>query len=151
MKVKRLLSAALILLTFCTTASAQKRLDIVLKDKTMTSVSLDDINYMEIVEQAGENEIDGVWYLGWKVNSSGTQNSGGSEMLVFTAGRMRWVKPTTEAVYSVTYNEAGPVPGTTLTAVKETGTTYKYTIFANDGEVLVLKQGSTARYYFYKS
>ena len=78
MKVKRLLSAALILLTFCTTASAQKRLDIVLKDKTMTSVSLDDINYMEIVEQAGENEIDGVWYnfrsdgpanVGWKLIS----------------------------------------------------------------------------------
>ena len=151
MKAKRLLSAALLMLTFCVIATAQRRLDIVLSDRTMTSISLDDINYMEIVEAASENEIDGIWYLGWKVSSSSTTNNNGEEMLVFTAGRMRWVKKTSETIYYLTYNEAGPVPGTILKALKEGNTTsYTYTIFANDGEVLVLKQGST-RYYFYKS
>ena len=151
MKAKRLLSAALLLLSFCSIVSAQKRLDIVLKDRSMTSVSLDDINYMEIVESAGENELDGVWYLGWKVNSSGTTNNNGVEMLVFTAGRMKWIKSNTETIYDVTYNEAGPIPGSIITAVRETGTTYKYNVYANDGEILVLKQGTSARYYFYKS
>ena len=150
MKAKRLLSAALLLLSFCTIATAQKRLDVVLRDRTMTSISLDDINYMEIVEAAGENEIDGIWYLGWKVGSS-TTNNNGEEMLVFTAGRMRWVKKTTEAVYTLEYGENGPVPGSLLKAYKNGGTVATtYQIYANDGEVLVLRNGST-RYYFYKS
>ena len=139
------------MLSFCAIATAQKRLDIVLKDRTMASFTVDDINYMEFVEPAGENEIDGIWYLGWKATSSSTTNNNGEEMLVFTAGRMRWVKKNSEIVYALTYDEAGPVPGTLIKALKDgSSTPSTYSVFANDGEVLVLKQG-TIRFYFYKS
>lgn len=151
MKTKRLFSAVLVLLSFCTIATAQRRLDIVLQDRTMTSIMLDDINYMEIVEAAGENELDGIWYLGWKVSNGGTTNSNGEEMLVFTSGRMRWVKKSSEIIYTLTYDEAGPIPGKTIKALREGASTpTTYSVFANDGEVLVLRNG-TSRFYFYKS
>ena len=60
MKAKRLLSAALLLLTLCTAALAQQRLDILLKDRSIVSCTLDDINYMEIVQGASPGERDGV-------------------------------------------------------------------------------------------
>ena len=151
MKTKRLFSAVLVLLSFCTIATAQRRLDIVLQDRTMTSIMLDDINYMEIVEAAGENELDGIWYLGWRVSNGGTTNSNGEEMLVFTSGRMRWVKKSSEIIYTLTYDEAGPIPGKTFKALREGASTpTTYSVFANDGEVLVLRNG-TSRFYFYKS
>ena len=151
MKAKRLISAALLMLTMCSVAFAQNRLDIVLKDRTIVTYSLDDINYMELLQSSGDNEIDGVWYLGWKASSSSASNNNGVEMLVFTAGRMKWITNSTETFYDVTYGESGPIPGTFVTAVNsESGSTRKYYIFANDGEVLVLRWNST-RYYFYKS
>ena len=151
MKAKRLISAALLMLTMCSVAWAQNRLDIVLKDRSIVTISLDDINYMELLQSSGENEIDGVWYLGWKITSSGATNNNGVEMLVFTAGRMKWMTKSTETIYNATYDESGPIPGTSVTAINsESGSTRKYFIFANDGEVLVLRLGTT-RYYFYKS
>ena len=153
MNTKRFLSSALTVLAFCAVASAQQRLDIVLKDRSTASISLDDINFMEIVEAAGENQIDGVWYLGWKYTSSYADQNG-DEMIVFTKDRLRWSKKTGETIYDITYADEGPVPGTFIKAKKEgSTTTTNFKIYANDGEVLVLSQTtpSTARYYFYKT
>ena len=155
MKAKRLLSAVLFLVAFCSIASAQLRLDILLKDKSIVSCTMDDINYMEIVVGAAPGELDGVWYLGWKVLSNGTGTKthyNGTEMLVFTAGpKMKWIKSSTETVYDLTYSEAGVREGETFTGIKE-GSTVKTTfqIIAMEGDLLLFKQG-TNRYYFYNS
>ena len=155
MSVKRLLGAVLLLLAFCSVASAQQRLDIRLKDKSIVSCSLDNIDYMEIVEGAAPGELDGVWYLGWKVTSNGsgtTTDMNGSEMLVFTAGpKMQWIKASSEIVYDLTYPEGGPKEGLSFTGIKEGSTTkYTFQIIAWEEDVIVIKQ-STTRYYFYKS
>lgn len=154
MKAKRLLSAVLLLLAFCSVASAQQRLDILLKDKSVVSYTLDDINYMEIVEGAAPGELDGYYFLGWKAlsNGSGTKTHyDGTEMLAFTAGpRMKWIKSSTETVYNLTYPEEGAVPGAKFVAVRDGSTTkYTYQILVMEGDLLVLLQGST-RFYFYK-
>ena len=151
MNVKRLLSAALLVLALCPAAMAQQRLDITLKDKSIVSCTLDDINYMEIVEGANPGELDGVWFLGWKVTSGAATNSNGSEMLVFYAGKMKWVKKTTEYMYTLTYPEGGATVGSNFKGLREgSATALTYTIFAMEGDMLVLKQGTT-RYYFYKT
>ena len=83
MSKKRFLSAILLILALCSVASAQQRLDILLKNKSIISCPIDDIDYMEIVEGAAQGELDGVWYLGWKVgnNGSGTKTHyDGTEM-----------------------------------------------------------------------
>lgn len=151
MKVKQLISAALLMLTICSAATAQQRLDILLKDKSIVSCYLDDINYMEIVEGAQPGELDGVWYLGWKVMSNSTKNYNGEEILIFTAGQMKWVKKSSEIVYAMTYPEGGVKPGSVLKGLKEGNTTASsFTVFAYEDDLLVLKQGTT-RNYFYKS
>ncbi len=154
MRTKRILGAGL-LLALCSVAVAQTRLDITLKDRSIISCPLDDINYMEIVEGAATGELDGVWYLGWKVgnNGSGTKTHyDGTEVLVFTSGpQMKWIKSNGETVYNLTYGEAGGKEGYSFTAVKEGSTTkITYQIVAIEGDLLLLKQG-TNRYYFYKS
>lgn len=149
MKAKRILSSVLFLLAICS-AMAQQRVDIILKDKSILSCPLDDISYMEIVESALPGELDGVWYLGWRIGTT-TKNFNGEEMLVFTAGKMKWVKKTSEATYTLTYGEDGIKPGAVFNALKEGSTTpTKFTIFAIQDDLLVLKQ-SSLRYYFYKS
>ena len=129
------------MLAICSVATAQRRLDIMLKDKSIISCTLDNINYMEIVEGAAPGELDGVWYLGWKASSSATTNANGTEMLVFTSGKMKWVKRAAEIVYNLTYPEGGALPGTSFTAIRE-GYTAKltYHIFALEDDLLVLKQ-----------
>lgn len=155
MKAKRLLSAVLPLLAFCSMVSAQQRLDILLKDKSIVSCTLDDIDYMEIVEGAAPGELDGVWYLGWKAlnHGSGTKTHyDGTEMLIFTAGpKMKWVKSSGETVYNLTYPEGGALEGWTFTGTKEGGTTnYTFQIIAKEPGLLIIKQG-TSRYYFYET
>lgn len=89
MKAKRLICAVLLLLAISSVATAQRRLDILLKDKTIVSCTLEDIDYMEIVEGTAPGELDGVWYLGWKVTNNGSgdkTDANASDMLVFTAG-----------------------------------------------------------------
>ena len=149
METKRVLSAVLLVVALCSVASAQQRLDIMLKDKSIVSCTLDDINYMEIVEGAQPGELDGVWYLGWKVTSSATTNSYGNEMLVFYANKMKWVKRTSETVYTLTYPEGGVRPGSTFKGLREGATAaLTYTVFAMEKDLLIIKQGTT-RYYFY--
>jgi len=156
MRTNRILSIVLLLLALCSVAMAQQlRLDIMLKDKSIVSCTLDDIDYMEIVQGANPGELDGVWYLGWKVgnNGSGTKTHyDGAETLVFTAGpKMKWIKSSGETVYDLTYTEAGGAEGQTFTAIKEGSTTkLTYQIVAIEGDLLLLKQG-TSRFYFYKS
>lgn len=155
MKTNRILGIALLMLAFCSAAWAQQRLDITLKDKSIVSCTLDDIDYMEVVEGAAPGELDGVWYLGWKVgnNGSGTKTHyNGTEVLVFTAGpQMKWIKSSGETIYNLTYTEAGGAEGQIFTAIKEGSTTkLTYQIVAKEGDLLLLKQG-TNRYYFYKS
>ncbi len=155
MKKKRLLFAGLLVLAFCTVASAQQRLDILLNDKSIVSVKLDDINYMEIVEGAAPGELDGVWYLGWKAlnNGSGTRTHfNGTEMISFVAGpKMKWIKSSGETVYDLTYPEGGAKEGWTFTGYRDGSVTkYTFQIVAYEEDLLLLKQGTT-RYYFYKS
>ncbi len=155
MKANRFISSALLMLALCTAASAQRRVDIVLKNQGILSCPIDDICYMEIVEGAAPGELDGVWYLGWKVANNGTGTKthyNGTEIIVFTAGpKMKWIKPSSELVYNLTYSENGALPGEVFYAQREESTTnLKYEIFAMEGDLLALKQG-TSRYYFYKS
>ena len=151
MKAKRVLSATLLMLALCSVASAQLRLDVTLKDKSIVSFPLDDINYMEIVTGANPGELDGVWFLGWKVTNNGTTNINGAEMLVFTASQMKWIKKTTETVYALTYPEEGAVAGASFKGLRDgSSTALTSQIFALQNDLLVLKQGTT-RYYFYKS
>ena len=155
MKVKRILGTVLLMLALCSAAMAQQRLDITLKDKSIVSCLLENISYMQIVEGAAPGELDGVWYLGWRVLNNGTGTKthyDGTEVLVFTAGpKMKWIKSTTEYVYDLIYTEGGAKEGMTFTAQRE-GSTSKttYQIVAMEGDLLLLKQG-TSRYYFYKS
>ena len=155
MKVKRILGTVLLMLALCSAAMAQQRLDITLKDKSIVSCLLENISYMQIVEGAAPGELDGVWYLGWRVLNNGTGTKthyDGTEVLVFTAGpKMKWIKSTTEYVYDLIYTEGGAKEGMTFTVQRE-GSTSKttYQIVAMEGDLLLLKQG-TSRYYFYKS
>lgn len=156
MKAKRLISALLLVLAFCSVASAQKRLDILLRSKDVTSISVDDIDYMEVVEGAAPGELDGYWFLGWRVpynGSSGTPTHVyGTEILCFTAGpRMKWIKSTTESVYNLTYPEEGAVPGAKFTGTRDgSSTKYTWQILVMEGDLMILLQGTT-RYYFYKT
>ena len=155
MKAKRILSTILFVLALSPAVMAQLRVDITLKNKSIVSCPLDEIDYMEIVEGAASGELDGVWYLGWKVSNNGAGSKthyDGTEVLVFTSGpKMKWLKSSGETIYDLTYTEMGGAEGATFTAVKE-DTTYPYTyqIVAMEGDLLLLKQG-TNRYYFYKS
>lgn len=155
MKTKRVLSLAFLLLAFISVVSAQKRVDIILKDKSILSAPLDNINYMEIVEGAAPGELDGVWYLGWQVasNGSGTRtDKDGQEVLSFTAGpRMTWIRASTPMVYDLTYPDGIAQEGKTFTGVREGySSNYTFQIIAMEEDLLVIKQGTT-RYYFYKS
>lgn len=151
MKAKRLFSAVFFMLAFCFAGMSQLRVDIQLADKSILSCPIENISYMEIVECAQPGEIDGVWYLGWKVTTSSTTNSNGSEVLVFTSGRMKWLKRTTETIYELTYPEGGVGPGVSFKAKREgASTAVTYQIYAIQSDLLILKQGGT-RYYFYKS
>ena len=155
MRTKRILSVVSFMLALCSTTIAQQRLDITLKNKNIISCPLNDIDYMEIVEGAATGELDGVWYLGWKVgnNGSGTKTHyDGTEVLVFTAGpQMKWIKSSGETVYDLTYTDAGAKEGQTFTAIKEgSSTKLTFQIVAIEGDLLMLKQG-TNRLYFYKS
>lgn len=154
MRTKRILSAVLFMLALCSAAIAQQRLDITLKNKSIVSCPLDDIDYMEIVEGAAPGELDGVWYLGWRVlnNGSGTKTHyNGTELIVFTAGpQMKWIKSSGETIYDLTYSEDGAKEGTSFTAQPEGGSARTYQIVAKEDGLLLLKQG-TSRYYFYTS
>ena len=155
MRTKRILSVALCVFALSQIAVAQQRLDIMLKNKSVVSCPIDDINYMEIVEGAAPGELDGVWYLGWKAtnNGAGTKTHyDGTEMLVFSAGpQMKWVKSSGETIYNLTYPEGGAKEGITFTGVRD-GSTVKSTfqIIAKEDDLLLIKQGTT-RYYFYTS
>lgn len=155
MRKECILSTLLLLSALCPSAVAQQRLDITLKDKSIISCTLDDINYMEIVQGAASGELDGVWYLGWKVtnNGSGTKTHyDGTEVLIFTAGpQLKWIKSSSETIYNLEYTDGGAKEGMNFTAQRE-GYSYKYTyqIVAIEGDLLLIKQGTT-RYYFYKS
>ena len=155
MRTKRILSVALCVFALSQIAVAQQRLDIMLKNKSVVSCPIDDINYMEIVGGAAPGELDGVWYLGWKATNSGAGTKthyDGTEMLVFSAGpQMKWVKSSGETIYNLTYPEGGAKEGITFTGVRD-GSTVKSTfqIIAKEDDLLLIKQGTT-RYYFYTS
>lgn len=155
MRTKRILSVALFVLALCQVAVAQQRLDIMLKNRSVMSCPLDDINYMEIVEGAAPGELDGVWYLGWKAtnNGAGTKTHvDGTEMLIFTAGpQMKWVKAGGETVYNLEYPEDGAKEGITFKGVRDgSSISTSFTIVAKEDDLLLIKQGTT-RYYFYTS
>ena len=153
MKAKRLFSVALLMLGICSVAFAQKRADIMLSDRSILSCDLANINSMEVVEGAGEGELDGVWYLGWLFSGTATKKDvDGTETIVFTAGpKMTWLTPTKETSYYLTYGENGALAGESFTIqVNPTSTKVTYKILEMADSLLVLKQG-TKRYFFYNT
>ena len=153
MNTKRLFCSALLLLAICPVISAQNRVDIITRDRTVTSIDVDNFNYMDLVNSAGPGELDGPWYLGWKITNSSTTKGKGEEVIVFSSGKMKWIKKdNSENNYALTYPESGAIPGAVIQGFRD-GNTYpsNFTIFAMEDSLLVLKQGSATRYYFYKT
>lgn len=147
--MKRILS--LLSMAVLVTAVWAQRLDITLTDKSVMSVDLSRISYMEVVNGADPGQLDGVWYLGYRVLSNGggaETHYDGTEVLTFTKGpKLKWAKTTTETIYDLTYDENNK----SFSAVPEGGSTKTtYSILHYEDNLLVLKQGTTLR-YFYKS
>lgn len=124
-----------------------QRLQISLKDKSILSYNIDDIDCMEVLPELQKGELFGNWFLGYRVLSSGTTNLNGTEYLRFSGNRVTWVKSNGETNYDVTYSDD---MNTVTFTNQETGTNEVYNILANEDELLVLKRISTIR-YFYKS
>lgn len=151
MKTKRILSVVLMLLALCSSVSAQKRLEVQLKDRRIMTFDAGDLNYIEFVEAPGEDELDGVWYLGWRISASSITNRKGLETVSFSSGRMKWLAGSTEDIYTLTYSEGGALPGSTISALKAgAASPVTYTIFNKEDTLLTLKRGSY-RYYLYRS
>lgn len=151
MRSNRILSTSLLLFLLCYVAKAQLRMDVICMDKNIVSIPLNNIRYLEIVEGAGANELDGPWFLGWKYSSGTHTHYDGTEVFIFSAGKMTWSRSTTDINYSLTYSEGGAQVGSSFKARREGSTTdLTYTILVLDKNILAFKQGSTY-YYLYRT
>lgn len=146
MKMKRIFLQALLALV-CGTGAVAQRLDITLTDNSVVSYDVSQIQYMEVMPQGEPGQLDGYWYLGYRVMGGNTVHYDGSEKLTFSGTVLKWQKSTGEEIYDLTYAE----DKRSFTAVsRSTGTKATYVIAANESDLLVLKQGTIWR-HFYKS
>ncbi len=146
MKMKRLL-AHVLLTALCGSAMMAQRLDITLSDNSVVSYDVSQIQYMEVMPQGEPGQIDGYWYLGYRVMGGNVVHYDGSEKLTFSGTVLKWQKSSGEEVYDLTYSD----DKRSFSAVsRKTGSKSTYTIAANESELLVLKAGSVWR-HFYKS
>lgn len=146
MEMKRIFSQALLALLCATTATAQ-RLDITLTDNSVVSYDVSRIQYMEVMPQGEPGQVDGYWYLGYRVMGGSTVHYDGTEKLIFSGTVLKWTKSTGEEVYDLTYSD----DKRSFTAVsRSAGAKSTYTIAANEADLLVLKVGTVWR-YLYKS
>ena len=144
--MKRLLFLTTILLAASSSALAQ-RLQITLKDKSVVSYDIADINVIDIMPELQPGELWGAWFLGFRSTTSSSTHYDGTEMLTFTGSRMTWYRASGDEVYDITYSDDFKTLNCTS---QETGNVESYTILANEPDLLVLKRASSIR-YFYKS
>ena len=146
MEMKRLLAQTL-LAALCGSAAMAQRLDITLKDNSVVSYDVSQIQYMEVMPQGEPGQLDGYWYLGYRVMGGSTVHYDGSEKLTFSGTVLKWQKSSGEEVYDLTYSDDLK----SFAAVsRQTGGKTTYVIAANEADLLVLKVGTVWR-YFYKT
>ena len=145
-RMKRLLFLTTILLAASSSALAQ-RLQITLKDKSVVSYDIADINVIDIMPELQPGELWGAWFLVFRSTTSSSTHYDGTEMLTFTGSRMTWYRASGDEVYDITYSDDFKTLNCTS---QETGNVESYTILANEPDLLVLKRASSIR-YFYKS
>ena len=109
-------------------AANAQRLDITMDDNSVISYDINKIKSMEFMPEAEPGQIDGYWYLGWRVMSSSSKNLNGEERWVFNGTVLRVIKATgDEEIYDLTYAD-------NLKSFKAqsrtSGTTITYTIIA---------------------
>ncbi|MBO7068287.1 MAG: hypothetical protein J6W52_06365 [Bacteroidaceae bacterium] len=137
-----------ILLMVSVMASAQ-RLDITLDDNSVVSFDVSKVKSLEFMPESLPGQISGYWYLGWRVMSSTTTHYDGDEKWIFNGTVLKQVKASgAETVYDLEYAENMK----SFKAVpRESGTSYTYSIIANEEGLLVLKRGTSINYHFYKT
>ncbi len=146
MEMKRLLAQTL-LAALCGSAAMAQRLDITLKDNSVVSYDVSQIQYMEVMPQGEPGQLDGYWYLGYRVMGGSTVHYDGSEKLTFSGTVLKWLKSSGEEIFDLTYSEDCK----SFTAVsRQTGGKTTYVIAANEADLLVLKAGTVWR-HFYKT
>ena len=146
--MKRYLISMVIFVMAGIAANAQ-RLDITMDDNSVISYDINKIKSMEFMPEAEPGQIDGYWYLGWRVMSSSSKNLNGEERWVFNGPVLRVIKATgDEEIYDLTYAD-------NLKSFKAqsrtSGTAITYTITAKEDELLVLKNTTITRYFFKSS
>lgn len=146
MKKNRLI-AQMLLLGLSSMAALGQRLDITLTDNSVVSYDVSTIQYMEVLPQGEPGQIDGYWYLGYRVMSGSTVHYDGSEKLTFSGTVLKWQKSTGEEIYDLTYSEDKK---SFAAVARATGAKTTFTIVANESDLLVLRVGAIWR-YFYKS
>ena len=126
-------------------AKAQ-RLDITFDDNSVISYNINKIKSLEFMPEAEPGQVDGYWYLGWRVTSSSQKNMNGDERWIFSGTVLKQIKSTgEEEFFDLTYAENKK---TFKATSRNDGTTLTYTVSALEDELLVLKMGSTTRYFF---
>lgn len=146
MKMKRF-TAQMLLAVLCGSAATAQRLDITLTDNSVVSYDVSKIQYMEVMPQGEPGQLDGYWYLGYRVMGGSTVHYDGSEKLTFSGTVLKWLKSSGKEVYDLEYSEDKK----SFAAVsRSTGRKTTYTIAANESDLMVLKTGTVWR-YFYKS
>ena len=146
-----LYSSLLLMFAFCSMSMAQVRMNIICADKNVISVPVNDVRYMELVEMAGEGELDGPWFLGSTYKNGTATHYDATEVLIFSAGKMTWSKKTTDVVYTLSYPSGGAFTGATIKARREGSTVdLNFKILALDDVMLCLKQ-ATSTYFFYRT
>ena len=104
MEMKRLLAQTL-LAALCGSAAMAQRLDITLKDNSVVSYDVSQIQYMEVMPQGEPGQLDGYWYLGYRVMGGSTVHYDGSEKLTFSGTVLKWLKSSGEEIFDLTYSE----------------------------------------------
>lgn len=146
MKRNLILSAIFMMVSVVTNA---QRMDITLDDNSIVSYDVSKIKSLEFMPESEPGQLSGYWYLGWRITSSYQYHENGNERWVFSGTVMKQIKSAGETVYDIEYAEdLRSFKARTRASTTGVGTTYK--IVANEDELLVLKMGSTFR-YFYKS
>lgn len=144
--MKRLLAQTL-LAALCGSAAMAQRLDITLKDNSVVSYDVSQIQYMEVMPQGEPGQLDGYWYLGYRAMGGSKVHYDGTEKLTFSGTVLKWQKSSGEEVYDLTYSDDLK----SFAAVsRQTGGKTTYVIAANEADLLVLKVGTVWR-YFYKT
>lgn len=123
-------------------------MDITLKDKSVITYKVSDVEAIEFSEEPEKGEIMGKWYLGYRTTSSTATpiHYDGTECLSFKGKTLTWTTASAETVYTLDYAD----DKRTFVATTSEGKTENYTVVAYEVDMLVLKRASTTR-YFYKS